>query len=92
MHCSLASERPCGKGRDEPNQHPKLAEPARIKFNPLRPCSMLYMLVGPSLFAKLCSIVWFLLIVACCEAFIYVFLPHFQCMVCFAEMIPLFDR
>ncbi len=60
---ALADERPVGKGREEPNQFPKLPEPLGRAQLSLNPFTMLVQLVGPSFAAKL---VTFVLAVGCC--------------------------
>ena len=60
---ALADERPVGKGREEPNQFPKLPEPVGRAQLSLNPFTMLVQLVGPSFAANLAA---FVLAVGCC--------------------------
>ena len=52
LHKSLADIRPNGPKRSEPNQHPYLPPPARMKFT-LNPCVAVYSLLGPKLCRQL---------------------------------------
>eukprot|EP01051_Picozoa_sp_SAG22_P018887 SAG22_NODE_3317_length_1782_cov_51.600713_1_plen_94_part_00 len=52
LHKSLADIRPNGPKRAEPNQHPALPPPARMKFT-LNPFKLLTMLAGPQLAGKM---------------------------------------
>ena len=52
----LADERPVGKGREEPNQFPKLPEPTGRAELSLNPYKMLVQLIGPDLTSKLLAL------------------------------------
>ena len=48
----LASLRPSGEGRSEPNRWPELPEPVREKFSLLNPFSSIVGLLGPAMARK----------------------------------------
>ena len=56
LHSDVATVLAAGPGRSDPNAHPFLAEPLRVKWSWLRPDLILYDLLGPRLFTRLVAL------------------------------------
>ena len=73
---------PAGDGRSEPNKNPVLPRPVgRLTFT-LNPFSLLYQLVGPEVYSKLCN---FLVKVLCCA--ICILIAYYTVPVVFGNIV-----